>query len=191
MMGSSVTTSEVDVSGVCNFFVGVSTRPLCTQNTSSHAHFSQSLPVLVSLLSVPEFVSHLSSLFHMHSTCVWLMLGLRLKAQVFFMIDVSCAHPIKTFSIHTSCVSLLFRLCVLSARLHHHPGHLLQRRQLESDQTPVQSAKRMDILACWPHDIPPHLGRAEFGQKRCDVFVLQLFEALLLTLTMLRVCSAI
>ena len=85
----------------------------------------------------------------MHSTCV------AQGTSYFLMISVSCAHPNKTFSIHTSCLSLVFRLCLLSVRLRHHPGHL-HRRWLESDQTAVHSAKRMDSLALWPHDIPPH-----------------------------------
>ena len=80
-----------------------------THNTSPHAHFSQCLA------SPCQFVTlrSVSSLF----TCTTRACGSRYK--LFFMINVSCAHPNKTFSIHTSCLSLVFRHCPLSVRLRH------------------------------------------------------------------------
>ena len=117
-----------------------------THNTSPHAHFSQCLASPCQFVTLRSVSSHF--------TCTTHACGSRYK--LFFMITVSCAHPNKTFSIHTSCLSLVFRLCPLSVRLRHHPGHLRHRRWLESDQPPVHSTKRMDSLALWLHDIPPH-----------------------------------
>ena len=94
-------------------------REVYTEHFTSHAHFSRCLASLCQFVSLRSVVS---SLF----TCTTRACGSRYK--LFFVIHVSCAHPNKIFSIHTSCLSLVFRLCLLSVRLHHHPRHLLHRR---------------------------------------------------------------
>ena len=118
----------------------------CTHNTSPHAHFSQCLASLCQFVCLRS----VSSLF----TCTTRACGSRYKS--FFLWSACLARIPTKHSLSTHRVCPWFRLCLLSVRLRHHPGHLLHRRWLESDQTPVHSAKRMDSLALWLHDIPPH-----------------------------------
>ena len=72
------------------------------------------------------------------------------------MIGVSCAHPNKTFSIHTSCLSLVPTLSTFCSTP---PPSWTPSPQtltgIRSNPCALRQ-ERMDSLAIWPHNIPPH-----------------------------------